>query len=150
VNGRRRGAEAPHHLGRQTRDRIARWVARIDGDELGSGVPPLACSSARKAHGHPASNFGGSMTRIRSIVHPLIVVAIGLTAILAVTAPAGAITGGSEDTNNTYSNVGMLVFYQPDGRFRCSGTLIAWSATRATAIRTTAGTWVVTSGSTRR
>ena len=24
-----------------------------------------------------------------------------------------------------YANVGMVVFYQPDGRFRCSGTLVA-------------------------
>jgi secreted trypsin-like serine protease len=39
--------------------------------------------------------------------------------------PAQAITGGTEDTKNTYSNVGMVVFYNPDGRFRCSGTLIA-------------------------
>jgi secreted trypsin-like serine protease len=39
--------------------------------------------------------------------------------------PATAITGGTEDTTNIYSNVGMLVFYRPDGRFRCSGTLIA-------------------------
>ena len=39
--------------------------------------------------------------------------------------PATAITGGTEDTTNIYSNVGMVVFYQPDGRFRCSGTLIA-------------------------
>ena len=65
------------------------------------------------------------MTRIRSIVRPLLVVAIGFVAMLAVTAPAGAITGGTEDTANRYSNVGMVVFYQPDGRFRCSGTLIA-------------------------
>ena len=65
------------------------------------------------------------MTRIRSIVRPLLVVAIGFVAILAVTAPAGAITGGTEDTANRYSNIGMVVFYQPDGRFRCSGTLIA-------------------------
>jgi hypothetical protein len=65
------------------------------------------------------------MIRIRSIVRPLVVVAIGFVAILAVAAPAGAITGGTEDTNKRYSNVGMVVFYQPDGRFRCSGTLIA-------------------------
>ena len=38
---------------------------------------------------------------------------------------AVAITGGTEDLANTYSNVGQLVFYQPDGRFRCSGTLVA-------------------------
>jgi hypothetical protein len=65
------------------------------------------------------------MTRIGSIVRSLLVVAIGFVAMLAVTAPAGAITGGTEDTANRYSNVGMVVFYQPDGRFRCSGTLIA-------------------------
>jgi hypothetical protein len=65
------------------------------------------------------------MTRIRSIVRPLLVAAIGFVAVLAVTAPAGAITGGTEDTANRYSNIGMVVFYQPDGRFRCSGTLIA-------------------------
>jgi secreted trypsin-like serine protease len=48
----------------------------------------------------------------------------GAGALLAATSQAGAITGGTEDTANTYNNVGMVVFYQPDGRFRCSGTLI--------------------------
>jgi Trypsin len=48
-----------------------------------------------------------------------------LVALLAAAAPAGAITGGTEDLANRYSNVGMVVFYQPDGRFRCSGTLVA-------------------------
>jgi secreted trypsin-like serine protease len=65
------------------------------------------------------------MSRIRSQLRPFVVAAIGLTTFLAFAAPAGAITGGTEDTQNTYSNVGMVVFYQPDGRFRCSGTLIA-------------------------
>lgn len=50
---------------------------------------------------------------------------IGIGALLFTMLPASAITGGTEDTGNTYSNVGMVVFYQPDGRFRCSGTLIA-------------------------
>ena len=63
--------------------------------------------------------------RLRSILRPVIAFAIALVSILAVSAPAGAITGGTEDTDNTYSNVGMVVFYNPDGRFRCSGTLIA-------------------------
>jgi secreted trypsin-like serine protease len=44
--------------------------------------------------------------------------------LLTATRPSGAITGGVEDTANTYSNVGGIVFYQPDGRFGCSGTLI--------------------------
>jgi Trypsin len=65
------------------------------------------------------------MTRARSFVRPVLTAAICFAALLALTAPAGAITGGAEDSANTYSNVGMVVFYQPDGRFRCSGTLIA-------------------------
>jgi hypothetical protein len=65
------------------------------------------------------------MTRVRSIVRPVFAAAICFAAILALTAPARAITGGAEDSANIYSNVGMVVFYQPDGRFRCSGTLIA-------------------------
>lgn len=50
---------------------------------------------------------------------------VGLGTLLTLVAPTGAITGGVEDTANRYANVGMVVFYQPDGRFRCSGTLIA-------------------------
>jgi hypothetical protein len=65
------------------------------------------------------------MTRIRSSVRRLVVGALAIASVLAVSAPAVAITGGTEDTGNTYSNVGMVVFYQPDGRFRCSGTLVA-------------------------
>src|SRR5262245_31265972 len=65
------------------------------------------------------------MTRIRSSVRRLVVGGLAIASALAVSAPAGATTGGTEDTGNTYSNVGMVVFYQPDGRFRCSGTLVA-------------------------
>ena len=45
--------------------------------------------------------------------------------LLAAAAPGFGITGGTEDTANKYPNVGVLVFYQPDGRFRCTATLIA-------------------------
>jgi len=38
-------------------------------------------------------------------------------------APAGAIVGGQRDTVHT--NVGLVRFTTADGRFRCSGTLIA-------------------------
>jgi hypothetical protein len=62
---------------------------------------------------------------MRKLVRSLVASAVGIGGFLAVTAPATAITGGTEDLDNIYSNVGMVVFYQPDGRFRCSGTLIA-------------------------
>jgi hypothetical protein len=62
---------------------------------------------------------------MRKLSRSVAVAAIGVGALLAVNAPAVAITGGVEDLANKYSNVGMVVFYQPDGRFRCSGTLIA-------------------------
>jgi len=61
---------------------------------------------------------------MRNLVRSFGATVVGLGALLAAVAPATAITGGTEDTANTYSNVGMVVFYQPDGRFRCSGTLI--------------------------
>jgi hypothetical protein len=38
--------------------------------------------------------------------------------------PANAITGGDPD-GNRHPNVGLIVFYDPDGRFRCSATLIS-------------------------
>ena len=37
---------------------------------------------------------------------------------------AWAITGGELD-GNAHPNVAMIVFYQPDGRFRCSATLVS-------------------------
>ncbi|MGH3370440.1 MAG: S1 family peptidase [Nocardioidaceae bacterium] len=40
-------------------------------------------------------------------------------------APASAITGGTPDTENVYSNVGMIVFYDDGSRFRCTATLIS-------------------------
>jgi hypothetical protein len=38
---------------------------------------------------------------------------------------AGAVTGGTEDTANRYSNVGLILFYDATGRFRCSATLVS-------------------------
>ena len=72
---------------------------------------------------HP--NVSRKSPRARAILRPVVVLAVGIAALVAATTPAPAITGGSEDTGNISSNVGMLVFYQPDGRFRCSGTLAA-------------------------
>jgi secreted trypsin-like serine protease len=62
---------------------------------------------------------------LRRLARTTAIVAVGVIAFAAGTMPAGAITGGTEDTENKYKNVGLVFFYQPDGRFRCSGTLIA-------------------------
>jgi Trypsin len=53
----------------------------------------------------------------------LIALAVASLAGLLVTAPALAITEGSPDTVHT--NVGLVRFTLPEGRFRCSGTLIS-------------------------
>lgn len=55
--------------------------------------------------------------------------AIGVIALVLgfVTLPAvsaTAITGGEPDGNG-HPNVGLIVFYTPDGRFRCTGTLVS-------------------------
>jgi len=62
-----------------------------------------------------------------------------LSASLLGVAPASAITGGTEDQTNTYSNVGMIVFYDVDGRFRCSATLVT-PTVLLTAAHCTSGT----------
>lgn len=62
---------------------------------------------------------------VRRISRSFTLAVVGIGALLVTIVPASAITGGTEDTGNTYSNVGMVVFYQPDGRFRCTGTLVA-------------------------
>ena len=50
---------------------------------------------------------------------------VAVLAVLAVTAgPVSAITGGELDGDD-HPNVAMIVFYQPDGRFRCSATLVS-------------------------
>src|SRR5215213_4003103 len=40
------------------------------------------------------------------------------------TAPAAASTGGTPD-GNLHPNVGLILFYDADGRFRCSATLVS-------------------------
>ncbi len=45
-------------------------------------------------------------------------------ALLALVGSSGAITGGQLDGNG-HPNVAMIVFYQPDGGFRCSATLVS-------------------------
>jgi hypothetical protein len=58
-------------------------------------------------------------------VRKLLTLLAGLAAAAAVVVvPAGAITGGQLD-GSLHPNVAMIVFYQPDGRFRCSATLVS-------------------------
>ena len=47
-----------------------------------------------------------------------------VAALLMLVGNSGAITGGQLDWNG-HPNVAMIVFYQPDGRFRCSATLVS-------------------------
>lgn len=55
-------------------------------------------------------------------------VLIGLVVLLGMglVAPssASAITGGTVDSANKYSNVGIIAFYDATGRFRCTATLV--------------------------
>ena len=64
------------------------------------------------------------MTRIRSTLRPLVAGAIVLVAVLAMR-PRRRDARRHGGLRQHLLNVGMVVFYQPDGRFRCSGTLIA-------------------------
>jgi hypothetical protein len=52
----------------------------------------------------------------------VIAMAIGLAATSLV--PASAITGGEPDGNG-HPNVGVILFYMADGRFRCTATLVS-------------------------
>ncbi|MDH5373982.1 MAG: trypsin-like serine protease [Acidimicrobiia bacterium] len=60
----------------------------------------------------------------------ILILALVLGVLLAA-APAMAITAGQEDTNNTYDNVALLVFFEEDSAgaltatWRCTGTLVA-------------------------
>ena len=60
-------------------------------------------------------------TRLRRILGVLLV-SLGLLAVAAT--PAAAVTGGEPDGNG-HPNVGLILFYSADGRFRCSATLVS-------------------------
>jgi hypothetical protein len=62
---------------------------------------------------------------------------VTMAVVLAIVGTSGAITGGQLDGNG-HPNVAMIVFYQPDGRFRCSATLVSPSVL-VTAAHCTAG-----------
>lgn len=55
---------------------------------------------------------------------PAVAAILAVAAAAALAQPSGAITGGEKDEGR-HPNVGLVLFYQPDGRFRCSGTLLS-------------------------
>jgi hypothetical protein len=61
---------------------------------------------------------------MKALRRALATATVAVLAILAPAAPAAAITGGEPD-GDRHPNVGLILFYQPDGRFRCSATLIS-------------------------
>lgn len=64
--------------------------------------------------------------------------AVAAVVFLTTATPAAAITGGEPDGEG-HPNVGLILFYEPDGRFRCSATLIS-PTVLITAAHCTAGT----------
>jgi hypothetical protein len=61
---------------------------------------------------------------MKALRRVLAISAVAASTVLATALPAAAITGGEPD-GEQHPNVGLIVFYQPDGRFRCSATLIS-------------------------
>ncbi|HYF72726.1 MAG TPA: trypsin-like serine protease [Nocardioides sp.] len=53
------------------------------------------------------------------------VLAAALLPTMFLARPAAASTGGTFDAANQYSNVGLIMFYDATGRYRCSATLIS-------------------------
>jgi hypothetical protein len=78
------------------------------------------------------------MKAIRRTAAVLATAVLAVLAALSLTTPASAITGGEPD-GNRHPNVGLILFYDPDGRFRCSATLIS-PTVLITAAHCTAGT----------
>ena len=60
-------------------------------------------------------------TRVRRAAG-VIALILGLAAVPSLS--ASAITGGEPDGNG-HPSVGLILFYQPDGRFRCTATLVS-------------------------
>lgn len=73
-------------------------------------------------------------------LHRRIGIALAMVVGIALSAasPAAAITGGDAD-GQRHPNVAMIAFYEPDGRFRCTATLVT-PTVLLTAAHCTAGT----------
>src|SRR5262245_39138912 len=73
--------------------------------------------AGRSATGEVAVEATSGEIPMPKLLRPLAIALLAVASLVAGVAPASSITGGTEDTSNQYSNVGMVVFYQPDGRF---------------------------------
>ncbi|MFD2762744.1 S1 family peptidase [Micromonospora eburnea] len=61
---------------------------------------------------------------MRALRRTLAAIVATTFALLATSAPAAAITGGEPD-GNRHPNVGLIMFYDETGRYRCSATLVS-------------------------
>ncbi|MEU8263318.1 trypsin-like serine protease [Micromonospora sp. NPDC048999] len=61
---------------------------------------------------------------MRALRRTLAAIVATTFALVATTAPAAAITGGEPD-GNRHPNVGLIMFYDETGRYRCSATLVS-------------------------
>jgi hypothetical protein len=61
---------------------------------------------------------------MRTLRRTLAAIALASATLLATAQPAAAITGGAPDGDG-HPNVGLILFYDPEGRFRCSATLVS-------------------------
>ncbi|TQK70007.1 trypsin-like serine protease [Nocardioides sp. SLBN-35] len=75
---------------------------------------------------------------MRARLLTLVVAAVAGLGLVVPTSPASASTGGTVD-GDTHPNVAMIAFYDADGRFRCSATLIS-PTVLVTAAHCTSGT----------
>ena len=75
------------------------------------------------------------MLRFRTALAAL---AVAILAAVPLAAPASAITGGEPD-GNAHPNVGLILFYDSEGRWRCSATLVS-PTVLVTAAHCTTGT----------
>ncbi|KAB2809371.1 trypsin-like serine protease [Pimelobacter simplex] len=75
---------------------------------------------------------------MRARLLTLVVAALAATGLVFPASPATASTGGTAD-GNLHPNVGLIAFYDADGRFRCSATLVS-PTVLITAAHCTSGT----------
>lgn len=75
---------------------------------------------------------------MRNLRRTLAALALTGATLVATAQPAAAITGGEPD-GNRHPNVGLILFYTAEGRFRCSATLVT-PTVLATAAHCTDGT----------